>query len=65
MWSILQSVGKRIYCIYCITICPSVSACSDESRDMDGRPSWMRSLSTTAAQWLSVVPEVFCLFILV
>jgi dynein heavy chain 1 len=29
----------------------------DESRDMDGRPSWMRSLSISAAQWLSVVPE--------
>jgi dynein heavy chain 1 len=37
----------------------------DESRDMDGRPSWMRSLSISAAQWLSVVPEVLCLFILV
>ena len=37
---------------------------SEVARDSDGRPGWMRTLSTTAAQWLSLLPEV-CLLVFV
>jgi len=55
----MQSLGDDDEFVSSVTtILTSPTRKSPTSPRYDGRPVWMRTLHTTATEWLSMIPEV-------